>query len=720
LPLASARGFLGSKSFERNTFVGAIFVGCNKCYMGKGKFILCFLFLLPSFIWAGTITVSSASIPSFGNCPIYFASDPQRYTVSGSALSAPLLIAAPAHFEISLSYNSGYAPNITLSPSAGNLANTVIFVRFSPFTSGSKSGNLVHSSAGSATQNKGVLGNAIATTATGTNAATYYNSVGSGTGATLKTSLYNKILGHTVTGYSGLWATYSSADPFYNGKVWDIYSTRLDANSPFEFTFSTNQCGNYSIEGDCYNREHSFPQSWFSQASPMVSDMFHIFPTDGKVNGMRSNYPFGEVGTATYTSMQGAKLGNNTTPGYTGIVFEPINDYKGDLARSFFYMATRYQNLIAGWQSNGNANDVLAGNAYPAYDAWFIELLLKWHNQDPPSVKEINRNNILFGYQNNRNPFVDSPQYAQKIWGTRLAAEPNISASEFNRLSFSSNTLNISWKSGNGQKRLVIARAGAPVNALPLDSQTYLASSVFGSGQQIGSGNFIVYNGMGSNIEISGLNPSIAYHFLVIEYHGMGTSTNYQTVGALASGSVSLPVTWLHFDAQWVQPETVKLTWQTARETQNDFFEIERKVDAGNFETIGKVDGNGNSETINNYSYFDIIDNNKQSIAYRLKQTDVDGNYAYSKIVNLNQNQNNESSIEVVNPLPGYLHLTYNGKEEEVEIFINYLTGKTVDSFKTTLKHENIIPFNKPLAPGIYILRIVQYSRTQTFKIIQP
>ncbi|MFY8189480.1 MAG: hypothetical protein ACOVK9_00835, partial [Bacteroidia bacterium] len=171
---------------------------------------------------------------------------------------------------------------------------------------------------------------------------------------------------------------------------------------------------------------------------------------------------------------------------------------------------------------------------------------------------------------------------------------------------------------------------------------------------------------------------------------------------------------------QCVQPEPVKITWQTASETHNDFFEIERKVDAGNFETIGKVDGNGNSKTINNYSYFDIINNNNQSIAYRLKQTDVDGNYAYSKIVNLNQNQNNESSIEVVNPLPGYLHLTYNGKEEEVEIFINYLNGKTVDSFKTALKHENIIPFNKPLAPGMYILRIVQYSRTQTFKIIQP
>jgi endonuclease I len=713
---------LGFKSIEKDTFARAALIGRKICFMKKRDFIFCFICLLPSWIWAGTITVSPASIPNFGNCPVYFASDPQRYTVNASALSQALSIVAPSHFEISLSYNSEYAQTISLQPIAGNINSIVIFVRFSPFQTGSKSGNIVHSSAGSTTQNKAVIGTALLNTATGTNASTYYSTIGNSTGASLKTDLYNKILGHTVTGYSGLWATYTNADPFFNGKVWDIYSTRLNANSPFEFTFGTDQCGNYSVEGDCYNREHSFPQSWFSSSAPMVSDMVHIYPTDGKVNGMRSNYPFGEVSSPTYTSMQGAKLGANTTPGYSGIVFEPINDYKGDLARSYFYMATRYQNLIAGWQSNGNADEVLAGNSFPAYDAWFIELLLKWHNQDPPSVKEINRNNVLYGYQNNRNPFVDSPQYAHRIWGIRQATEPTLAATQFNRLSFNSNSINIAWRSGNGQKRIVIARVGSPVNAFPVDSQTYAANTVFGSGAQIGSGNFVVYNGMGSNIEVSGLNPSLNYHFLVIEYNGTGPATNYQTTSVLHSGSVSLPVTWLSFSAHWATPETVLLNWQTANETNNDYFEIQRQIEGSKFTSIGQIKGKGNSVNVSDYSYMDFLPERIKTLAYRIKQVDRNGEYSYSKTVSLLGTGEVNNIIQAVNPIKGsIIQLKYEGEPEEVEIFVNYLNGSSVMYTKTILKDETFIPLENTFGAGMYILRIVQRARTQTFKIIiQP
>jgi hypothetical protein len=450
--------------------------------------------------------------------------------------------------------------------------------------------------------------------------------------------------------------------------------------------------------------------------------MVHIYPTDGKVNGMRSNYPFGEVSSPTYTSMQGAKLGANITPGYSGIVFEPINDYKGDLARSYFYMATRYQNLIAGWQSNGNANEVLAGNSFPAYDAWFIELLLKWHNQDPPSVKEINRNNVLYGYQNNRNPFVDSPQYAHRIWGIRQATEPTLAATQFNRLSFNSNSINIAWRSGNGQKRIVIARVGSPVNALPVDSQTYAANTVFGSGAQIGSGNFVVYNGMGSNIEVSGLNPSLNYHFLVIEYNGTGPATNYQTTSVLHSGSVSLPVTWLSFSAHWATPETVLLNWQTANETNNDYFEIQRQIEGSKFTSIGQIKGKGNSVNVSDYSYMDFLPERIKTLAYRIKQVDRNGEYSYSKTVSLLGTGEVNNIIQVVNPIKGsIIQLKYEGEPEEVEIFVNYLNGSSVMYTKTILKDEIFIPLENTFGAGMYILRIVQRARTQTFKIIiQP
>lgn len=75
--------------------------------------------------------------------------------------------------------------------------------------------------------------------------------------------------------------------------------------STAQFRLGSGQCGNYQKIGDCYNREHSFPKSWFSKASPMVSDAFHIYPTDGKVNGQRSNYPYGECANGTSVASNG-------------------------------------------------------------------------------------------------------------------------------------------------------------------------------------------------------------------------------------------------------------------------------------------------------------------------------------------------------------------------------------------------------------------------------
>jgi len=242
----------------------------------------------------------------------------------------------------------------------------------------------------------------------------YDNATGK-TGATLKTALYDIIKGHTSISYAALWTAYTTSDKKPDGKVWDMYSN-------CSFTFGTNQCsGTGSNECDCYNREHSFPQSWFKEASPMVSDMFHIYPTDLKVNGMRGNYPYGTVTAPTYTSGNGSKLGTCTFPGYSGTVFEPINEYKGDFARSYFYMATRYENLIASWQSNGTANEILNGTSFPCFDPWFINLLATWNVADPVSQKEIDRNNVIYtSYQHNRNPFIDHPEYASMIWSTNV------------------------------------------------------------------------------------------------------------------------------------------------------------------------------------------------------------------------------------------------------------------------------------------------------------
>jgi hypothetical protein len=151
----------------------------------------------------------------------------------------------------------------------------------------------------------------------------------------------------------------------------------------------------------------------------MYTDMFHLVPTDGKVNGMRSNYPFGEVSNPTYTSGNGSKLGPCSFPGYAGIVFEPVDEYKGDFARNYFYMATRYENVIPTWHSNDvSAEAILQPNSYPVFETWFINLLLKWNTSDPVSQKEINRNNVIYNsFQHNRNPYIDHPEYVNSVWG---------------------------------------------------------------------------------------------------------------------------------------------------------------------------------------------------------------------------------------------------------------------------------------------------------------
>jgi endonuclease I len=246
----------------------------------------------------------------------------------------------------------------------------------------------------------------------------YYNSAQGLTGQSLKVALHNIIKNHTVIPYSGLWSVFPSTDKKANGKVWDIYSHNPSGTQPYEYTFGTNQCGSYNSEADCYNREHSWPQSWFNATSGPDSDLFHIYPTDGYVNGQRGNYPYGKVGTASWTSMNGGKLGNCVSTGYSSTVFEPINEYKGDLARTYFYMTTRYYSEDGAWASSPATNKSIILQ-------WQLDVLLAWHQQDPVSAKEIARNDSIYKVQNNRNPFIDHPNYADSIWLSPTAIGEN-------------------------------------------------------------------------------------------------------------------------------------------------------------------------------------------------------------------------------------------------------------------------------------------------------
>lgn len=243
----------------------------------------------------------------------------------------------------------------------------------------------------------------------------YYDNAANLNGEPLRQALYNIIKGHTQLAYSpDLWDAYTTTDVRPDdGKVWDIYSDIPGGTPPYEYTFVTNQCGNgANHENSCYNREHLWPQSKFGSSYPMYSDLWIAYPTDYYVNGKRADYPYGKVTNPTKTFLNGTKLGPNAYSGApSGTAFEPIDSFKGDIARSYFYITTRYLGDSASFQDWEMA-------VKSTLKPWAIAMLLEWHHNDPVSQKEIDRNNAAANLQHNRNPFIDNPMYADCIWGT--------------------------------------------------------------------------------------------------------------------------------------------------------------------------------------------------------------------------------------------------------------------------------------------------------------
>lgn len=236
----------------------------------------------------------------------------------------------------------------------------------------------------------------------------YYSTTTGKKGEELLQELHEIIKGHTAISYNQIWSAFEDTDKREDGTVWDMYTGCV-----FIFGDDQDTGTGGNTECDVYNREHSFPSSWFGGTNPMRTDLFHIFPVDKKVNNVRDNYPFGEVATPTYTSTNGSKLGPSSYPGYPGVVFEPIDEYKGDLARAYFYMVTRYYDIVETWTTA-----MLNKTKYPAFSPWALSLLLEWHDGDPVSQKELDRNNVVYeNYQGNRNPFIDYPKFAHDIWG---------------------------------------------------------------------------------------------------------------------------------------------------------------------------------------------------------------------------------------------------------------------------------------------------------------
>ncbi|PRB00309.1 endonuclease I [Chryseobacterium sp. MYb7] len=338
--------------------------------------------------------------------------------------------------------------------------------------------------------------------------ADYYTPAAGLSGAALKTAL--KIIitnGHVDHGYGGLWTGYLTTDRDYfyenDGTILDIYSEKPNGPDPYNYTPITNQCGNYSGEGSCYNREHIIPQSLFNEDSPMVSDIHFIRAVDGKVNGIRSDYPFGVVGSnVSYLSQNQSKLGTSVSPGYSGTVFEPIDAFKGDVARMILYFVTRYEDKLQGFTSGG----MLGNTAFPGLQAWALNQYLAWNAMDPVSPEEIARNNASYTYQGNRNPFIDHPEYVAQIWGTPVVdTQAPTAATNIVANNPTSNSIAVSWTAAT-------------------DNIGVTSYQVYGNGTLRAT-----VSGTTTSTVVSGLSPLTQYTFYVIAKDAAGNSSPQST-----------------------------------------------------------------------------------------------------------------------------------------------------------------------------------------------
>ncbi|WP_294298653.1 endonuclease [uncultured Chryseobacterium sp.] len=350
----------------------------------------------------------------------------------------------------------------------------------------------------------------------------YYNGTSGLTGYALKSKLHDIISAKNINwNYSDLQNFYNQTDldKYYDHTaanttyLLDIYSEIPSGPDMYEYT-SAQMIGSASAEGQGWNREHMMPQSTFYSNYPMYSDLFYVVPTDARINQLRSNYPYGIVGsTIYYTFSNSSRIGNCAIPGitYTGRVYEPINEFKGDVARSLLYFAVRYEGKLGTFNFNNNANPAsdtnpLDGTEERSYDPAYINMLLQWHQQDPVSQREIDRNNTVYAIQNNRNPFIDNPSWAAAIWSQTADAVAPQAPANLSAIQNSAYFTTLSWT--------------------PSSSTDVIGYKIYQNGTLIGSTK-------NTTFVADHLTPSTAYTFTVKAYdNGYLLSSDSNTVSS--------------------------------------------------------------------------------------------------------------------------------------------------------------------------------------------
>lgn len=353
----------------------------------------------------------------------------------------------------------------------------------------------------------------------------YYDGTDGLTGYQLKSKLNQIISKNFNSHYGELRDIYfvTDLDQFYDHgtenttTVVDIYSEIPDGPDYKEFTRADLQSSTSpSAEGQYWNREHMIPSSFFDEGSreqyPMYSDLFTVIPVDGYINQRRSNFSYGTVNTPTMIFRNGSKLGINSDARHNYTVFEPIDEFKGDVARALLYFAVRYEGKLGNFNFS-RAESMFDGTEEKAFKDWILPMLLEWHALDKVSARELDRNNKVYEVQRNRNPFIDHPEFVDMIWKQSTDAVAPSAPTALSASQISSNFIKLEW---------------------PASTETdVIGYKIYNNGLYIGYSNT-------NSFYADGLNPSTTYNFTVSAYdssNNISVKSNNLTATTITSDS---------------------------------------------------------------------------------------------------------------------------------------------------------------------------------------
>lgn len=200
----------------------------------------------------------------------------------------------------------------------------------------------------------------------------------------------------------GTWQALPFTDRKAGGVVWDMYSNCV--------RYYPNKLGD---SGCSLNIEHCLPKSWWGgTVNEAYKDLYNLNPSDQRANSQKSNYPPGHVKNADKFDNGSFRIAKANTSGYGYICWEPAPEYRGDFARTYFYMATAYEYLE--WTAYPQ---FISNSTYLMFSDSIQQVLLDWHRADPVSEKELCRADQISSIQGNRNPYIDYPELVEYIWG---------------------------------------------------------------------------------------------------------------------------------------------------------------------------------------------------------------------------------------------------------------------------------------------------------------